>query len=52
MLAAFLVPAFDQRFSIPCAAVGGIQQEVGRIPVHHYLAGDHAQVEGMAALEE
>ena len=52
MLAALLVPAFDQRFSIPGAACRGVQQEVGRIPVHHYLAGDHAQVEGMAALEK
>ena len=46
------MPFGNQRLRLLVAAFGGVEQRVRRVPVHHHLAGDHAQVPPFGLCEE
>jgi len=52
MQATFAVPAFNQRLALAVAGFGGVCQIIGCVAVHHYLAGDQAQVQALCGFEQ
>ena len=50
--AVLAVPLLQQQLGIIVTALGGIQQVIRRVAVHHYLAGGNAQPQALRFLEE
>lgn len=50
--AALAMPALDQCLAFGIARFGGVGQVVRRVAIHHYLAGDQAQVQAFSLFEQ
>ncbi len=46
------MPALDERLALFITALGGIEQIIWRVAIHHHLARDHPHVDATGRLEQ